>query len=199
MCVEEPPSIAVQSPVRTSIWVTLVTGSSILFSLALACATPFVALAVISGTKMPWRGALALIGSAWLANQAVGYLMLDYPRSLETFAWGVAIGVAAGLALAVTGAIRPWARSDLAVIASSFIAAFCIYEGALFAATAFLPSSDEAFSPAVVAKILWTNALALAGLLVLHRIVVGIGLLATTATPSPMRESPRSRRAATIA
>jgi hypothetical protein len=187
MYVEEPPSIAVQSPVRTCIWVTLVTGSSILFSLALACATPFVALAVISGAKMPWRGALTLIGSAWLANQAVGYLVLDYPRSLESFAWGVAIGVAAGLALAAVGALRQWARSDLAAIAASFIAALCIYAVALFAATAFLPSSDEAFSPAVVATMLWTNALALAGLLVLHRIVVGIGLLVpTTATPSPM-------------
>jgi hypothetical protein len=174
---EEMHSIAVQSQLRTAIWVALVTGSSLLFSLALACATPFAALAAISGAKMPWRGALALIGCAWLANQAVGYLLLDYPQSWDSFAWGAAIGVAAGLALVAAFAIRSWTRPGLAEIVGGFIAAFCIYEGVLFAATAFLPSGEEVFSPAVVAEIFWINVLALAGLLALHRIAVAAGLL----------------------
>jgi hypothetical protein len=51
----------------------------------------------------------------------------------------------------------------------------------LFSATALLPSGDDAFSFAVIAQILWTNLLALAGLLVLHRLAVAIGLLADDA------------------
>jgi hypothetical protein len=50
------------------------------------------------------------------------------------------------------------------------------YEGALFAATAILPSSAAAFSLLVVARILAINAGAFAGLLVIQCLAVWFGL-----------------------
>src|SRR5829696_2814545 len=57
-------------------WIALVSASSVLFSLTLACATPFAALATVSGLGMRRGQALALMGMAWAANQAVGYGLL---------------------------------------------------------------------------------------------------------------------------
>jgi precorrin-6A synthase len=38
---------------------------------------------------------IALVAVAWLANRTVGYLVLGYPRTWVSFAWGAPIGIAA--------------------------------------------------------------------------------------------------------
>ncbi|MGO4560083.1 hypothetical protein [Mesorhizobium sp. 2RAF21] len=162
-------------------WIALVATGSALFSLALACATPFAAIATIAGTRMSVRLALTLTTVAWLVNQSTGYLLLDYPRTWDSFAWGAAIGLAASLAVGAVMLIRRWIASGLFALAGGFASAFLVYEAVLFFATALLPSGDEAFSFAVIAQILWTNLLALAGLLIFHRLAVAIGLLAADA------------------
>lgn len=162
-------------------WIALVATSSVLFSLALACATPFAAIATVAATRMPVRLALTLTTAAWLVNQSVGYLLLGYPRTWDSFAWGAAIGLAALLAVGAVLLVQRWIASSLAALAGGFASAFFVYEAVLFSATALLPSGDEAFSFAVIAQILWTNLLALAGLLILHRLAVAIGLLADDA------------------
>lgn len=187
MVADAAAPVAATSRAGAALWIALVSGSSILFSLALACAMPFAALATVAGARLERRTAFALVGFAWLANQAIGYLVLGYPRTWDSFAWGLAIGVAAFLALGAVFAVRHRMRSGIGVLIVGFVAAFLAYEVALYAATAFLPSGDEAFSLPVVAEIFWTNAVALAGLLVLHRIAVAAGLLAT---------EPGARRAA---
>ena len=92
------------------------------------------------------------------------------------FRLGAAIGVAA--LLATIAARRAYTLLQHPV-ASSMVAlatAFVIYEGALFAATAILPSSAAAFSLPVVARILAINAGAFAGLLVIQSLAVWFGL-----------------------
>ena len=164
----------------TAIWIALVGGLSVLFSLALACAAPFAALATVSALGLRRGSALALVGTAWLANQAVGYGLLNYPRTPDSFAWGAAIGVAALTAtLAVLG-WRRWIVSPRLAWSAGFAMAFAIYEGLLFAATAILPSGDAAFSLAVVGRILLVNLLALVGLALLHRVALKVRLLPAT-------------------
>ena len=41
------------------------------FSFALACATPFAALATLAALNTPRRDLFALVGVAWLANQII--------------------------------------------------------------------------------------------------------------------------------
>jgi hypothetical protein len=59
------------------------------------------------------------------------------------------------------------------------LVAFALYEILLFTATAVLPSGAGAFALPVVGRIFGINLVALAGLLVLHRLAIAIGLLAT--------------------
>jgi hypothetical protein len=179
---------------KIAIWIGLVAGSSILFSLALACATPVAALTAIAGLKMSRRAALVLVMAAWAANQAVGYLVLGYPTTWDSFAWGAVIGVAAVLATLMVSEIAGRQGWLIIGVIAGFLAAFLVYEATLFAATALLPSGAEAFSLPVVSRILWINALALAGLLALHRLAMVVGLLASSPAITLSAIVPDSRR-----
>jgi hypothetical protein len=164
-------------------WIALVSASSVLFSLTLACATPFAALATVSGLGMRRGQTLALMGMAWAANQAVGYGLLGYPRTPDSFAWGAAIGLAAlGAAVAVT-AVRARSISPLVALGVAFALAFAVYECVLFAATGILPSAEGAFSAEVVGRFLFINLLALLGLLLLHRLALAVRLLPPAEAP----------------
>jgi len=164
--------------------ITLLGSSSVLFSLALACATPFAALAAVAATQMSRRDSLMLVGFAWLANQAIGFLFLGYPQTWDSFGWGVAIGFAALLAseaAAWTGRLR---ASSGVRLGAALIAAFVLYEAALLSATAILPSGDGAFSITVVGRLFAINALALIGLSALHRGAAAIGIIPGTRSAS---------------
>jgi hypothetical protein len=98
----------------------------------------------------------------------VGYLVLAYPQTWDSYAWGLAIGIAAFACLATAlGVLR--LSTDLTVtMAGVFLAGFVAYEGVLFVATAVLPSGEGAFSASVVADVLLINSLAAIGLICLH-------------------------------
>ena len=161
---------------------------SVGFSLAFACAVPLAALSTVAGLNISRRGAIILVLAAWFANQVVGYVVLGYPQTWDSFGWGTAIGIAA--MLSALAAVEFGRRVEAsAKIAIAFVVAFVIYEIVLFAATAALPSGVEAFSSFVIVRIFWINVLALVGLLLLHRLVLYLGLLGTT-KPTPARSTP---------
>lgn len=174
--------LALPENVGKAVWIALVVGGSVLFSLGLACAAPLAALAAIAGTRMDHRSGLLLVGAAWLANQGVGYGLLHYPRTWDSFAWGAVLGLSA---LAATVAARTLAQgaADLKGLVLGFIAAFVTYEALLMAAMLVLPGSWAAFAPAIVAQILGYNILALAVLSALHRAATAFGLLAVATSP----------------
>lgn len=170
---------------RSLAWIVIIAGSSLVLSRAFACVMPFAAIAAVAGSQLGRREAVAAVLLAWVGNQAVGFLLLGYPHTWSTFAWGGAIGLAALLSAAVAAAasastMRPVARGLIALLA-----AFAAYEGVLFAATSILPSSGDAFAPWIVARIFGINAIAFVGLFVLHRIAVGFGFLPTAPRPRP--------------
>lgn len=160
-----------------ALWIGLVTIGSVLGSLAFACAAPLAAMAAVAGLKMRTGEGLALVVAAWLANQLVGYLVLDYPQTWDSFAWGAAIGIASVLAFAAATSIARVRLPEPVAIVAAFVAAFAVYEAALYGATAALPSSAEAFSATVILRILQVNAVALVALLLVHRAAVVLRLL----------------------
>ena len=173
---------------RRWLWILLLTAASVFVTLGMACATPFAALATLAALHMSRRDGLALIGIAWLADQAVGYGLLGYPRTANSFAWGVILGVGAFVALLAAQALAGRLRDRGAVLAGglAFAGALVAYEGVLGAATAVLASGAEAFSLPIVGWVLRVNLLSLLGLLILYRLAVWIGLV--TREPLGARE-----------
>lgn len=163
---------------RPWLWIALLTVAAITSSLVFACATPFVALATLAARNMRRQDAFLLMIAVWLANQVVGYGILGYPRTFDSFAWGGAIGIAALLAAfaAMSVGDRPMRTGPVLGTIIAFAAAFVVYEGVLFAATSILPSGEEAFSLRIVLYILQVNVLALIGLYVLSLAAPTMGL-----------------------
>jgi hypothetical protein len=169
---------------RRWLWILLLTAASVFVTLGMACGTPFAALVTLAALYMSRRDGLALIGIAWLADQAVGYGLLGYPRTANSFAWGVILGVGAFVALLAAQALADRLRARGAVLtgAAGFAGAFVAHQAVLVAATTVLASGSEAFSLPIVAWVLRGNLLSLAGLLILYRLAVWIGLV----TRSPL-------------
>lgn len=161
-----PPRVA------SMLWIVLIAGLSVGSSLAFACAAPLAAISALAATRMDSRTGLALTVTAWLSNQIVGYGFLDYPVTANSVAWGGAIGIAAVLAFFSARAIDTKRPAQVFAFVLAFLAAFATYEFALYTAGFILGGSDAAFSFAIVARILAINAVAFAGLLLVHRLLV---------------------------
>jgi hypothetical protein len=128
---------------------------------------------------MPRREGLLLVALVWFANQAVGFSVLHYPWTADCFAWGFAIGIIA--LLATLGSA--WTAKRLASMqrlssATSFLAAFAIYEGLLFFTSIIVQSGVAHYSAAVVGRIFAINAFAFIALLLTSKLGARAGLIA---------------------
>jgi hypothetical protein len=164
---------------RHHLWLALLVCASVAFSLGFACATPFAAFSTAAALTLNRRDAMLLTGAVWLANQFVGFIVLRYPWTITSFAWGFAIGAAA---IVATLAARwtacalnkaMWTGRSLA----AFAAAFAVFEGVLFMVALVVLGGTEDFTPPIVAWIFAVNASALIGLFVLNRLAMVIGLI----------------------
>jgi hypothetical protein len=151
---------------------TIVTMAS---SLAVACGTPFAALAALGALFLPRRDALLLIAVNWLANQAIGFAFLHYPLNWDCYRGGIDIGIAALLATMATmlahGTLRSAAISVRAL--GSFAVAFTIYEAALFILSPAGSGAD--FAAPVIGYIFCVNAVAFVGLMLLNAAAAALG------------------------
>lgn len=158
----------------TTLWIALIAALCVGGSYAYACAAPFAAIGALAAAKMDRGAGLALIVLSWIVNQAVGFAILDYPHTANTFAWGLAIGVGAVVGYAAARTITEAGKPQALTLPLAFVVAFVAYEATLYAASFPLGGSDYAFSLDIVWYILKINAVAFAGLLLLHRGVLSV-------------------------
>jgi hypothetical protein len=113
--------------------------------------------------------------------------VLSYPWTAETLAWGAILGVVGVLTTmaAQQAAQRLAGTGQIVASCGAFVAAFAVYEGALFMASVSAMGGTEDFAPAIVGEILTINAAAFVGLLVLNRLgaIIGLG-----AKPETLRQ-----------
>jgi hypothetical protein len=136
------------------------------------------AFAAAVALSLSRRDAVLVILLVWLANQLVGFTLLDYPWTASTVAWGATLGAVAVLAT--------WAGQSMArcfqstargiTVAATFLVAFAVYQAALFAISATLLGGAEIYTLAIQGRIFAINAAAFVGLLVLNQLAPSIGL-----------------------
>src|SRR5262245_25962164 len=122
----------------------------------------------------------------WLANQLTGFIVLGYPWTLNSVAWGPSLGIAAILGtLSAQWAVRRLSSgSDLVRALATFLLAFAVYEVAIFLVSATLLGGIEMFAPAIVGRVFVTNVAALIGLYGLNRPGASVGLRRRAPTPA---------------
>jgi hypothetical protein len=169
---------------RRLLWIALIVATALLLSLVFACAAPFAALAALAALNLTRREAAIVVVAGFLANQAIGFGALDYPRDASTFAWGAAMGAAALVALlsAEAAAWRLRNAHSLARGSAAFSAAFLAYEATLYAATFVLGGAEAAFAWPAIGQVLLIDVASFVGLLALDGAMSAIGL-----APRPAR------------
>jgi hypothetical protein len=151
--------------------------ASAALTLALACAAPLAAFAAVFALILNRRDAVLFTGAAWLANQAVGFAFLSYPMSANSLSWGLALGIASiAAALAAHSCAAYFEKiSKAALPVIAFIAAFAVYEFALYAAAVTFLGATEDFTLSIIGWVFETNAIATVLLLLGTRLRVSFG------------------------
>lgn len=146
----------------------LLTAACALASLALACAAPFAAFAVIAAAMLSLPSALVVVTAAWLVNQTIGFGLLHYPVDAGTIAWGFVIGAAVLAATAIAKAVLRALQHTSTPLAfgAALVGAYAAYELVLLAATPFLGGAGD-FTLSIVGylgllNVAWTIGLAAA-------------------------------------
>jgi len=158
------------------IWLTILTLAGVGGSLVISCIAPFVALAVTLAGTVRLSLALRAMSVIWFANQLIVFSFFNFPRTANTFLWGVAIAAAALLSTSVTSlAINRSRRLSIFVrLALAFGVGFVSYQGTLMLASLAL-GGRETFMLAVIAQIFVVNAAWLAGLVGLNELMSILG------------------------
>src|SRR5262245_6521485 len=178
---------------RHQMWLALLVFATVGFSLVFACAVPFAGLAVAAAFTLSRRDALGVTLAVWLANQLVGYLILDYPRTANSFAWGAVLGITVLLTTLVARwtVLRLQTAGPVVSGLVALLAAVTFFEAGLLAVAAAGLGGTSTFAPALVARIFGVNVIALAGLAILNRIGAAAGIRDSVALPVPATEPSR--------
>jgi hypothetical protein len=153
---------------KTAAWPASLAAATVLGSFALACIFPFAAFAALAALTMKPRAGLALVASAWAANQFVGFFILSFPWDAQAVGHGIAI-LAATLAAFGVARFTAAKMGDNAVIRSitALISAFIVYEVILLA-YAQIGGGAENFTADIVGQVALNDALWFAGLMALR-------------------------------
>jgi len=162
----------------STLWILLLTGASTVTTLALACATPFPALAALAAMHMRRRDGIALMTASWVAGQAVGYCVLGYPGDPRTIAWGVAIGIAAVAAVLAADVIAySLKRHSFSLrLMAGYVAGLFGFKAVIALASLGLGGAKLALSLPILADQFVRNGAILVVLLALYRLLVTLGL-----------------------
>jgi hypothetical protein len=156
-----------------TLWIGLLMAVSAGLTTGYTCVVPFAALGAAAAMTLPRREALVCAMAVWLANQAAGFGLMNYPWALNTIGWGAAIGVAAMAGtLAAQWLLRrlEGLRSSIQTV-TTFVMAFAVYESALYATAVSMLGGTAAFAPGIIAQVLGVNVVTLVGLCGLNQLL----------------------------
>ena len=181
-------SVSENSPVKTGLWLILLTAASVLTTFALACATPVAAFGALAALHMKRAEAIMLMSIVWLASQVVGFGYLHYPHTAGTIAWAGALLISALVTMeGAAFATRHTASTSSAVRAiGALAAAMVVFKAAIYLFGMEFGGNASAFKLPVVSNFVWTNALTFVFLLALYHIGVAVGLVARSNGPEPL-------------
>jgi hypothetical protein len=182
--------IAHPSLMARFVWTLILTLAVIGATFALSCVTPFAALAVALAGTVGLRASLRIMIVVWLANQVIGFGFFHFPRTPNTFLWGVAIGGAALVATIVATVVLKYASSRAAPLrlGVALLLSFAVYEMTLLGA-ALLLGGLETFRLAIVAQLAGINAVSLVGMIVLNEVAAALCKPWLGRTPRLVRSS----------
>jgi hypothetical protein len=140
----------------------------------IGCELPFAGLAAAAALNLSRRDSILALLSVWLLNQVFGFTLHAYPHALNTYMWGVALGIATLVAFAAARALR-------GNLFAAFGGAFVAFELVLVVSSVWL-GGWEAYALHYLVEILAINAAWFAGAHVTLRLVARRPIFGAAAT-----------------
>jgi hypothetical protein len=167
--------IAHPSFMASFVWGTILIGAVVAGGFMLSCVAPLCALAVVLAATFEWRTSLLAMTFVWLVNQVVGFALFHFPRTADSFLWGVAIGLAALLITVIARAVVRRASSWNALwrLIAALAVTFALYEVAFWAAS-FLLGGRETFTAAILMQVALVNTAWLGAIIALNELVAAL-------------------------
>lgn len=164
-------------------WIGAMTAVSTAASFALACATPFPALAALAATYVRRTDGLILLGASWLAAQVIGFGIKGYPLDGHALLWPTALAcAAAGSLFAAEAAMRGLAKLHPALrMGLTYFAAYAGFKLMVLVGVNVFDHGWAAFSPEVLARQVVRYGAILIGLTALHMLWTRSGVGRSTA------------------
>ena len=135
---------------------------------------PLVGFAAVAGNTLTRKKALITVTSIWFANQLYGFTIRQDPRTLESFTWGLVMGL--GI-FAVTWLVtlqpkfsRRSFRGYLLWLAIAVVGGYAIYQGSIVLIAQLM--GGHGFSSAILWGIFIKNAIWVAALAAIHSCAV---------------------------
>jgi hypothetical protein len=147
-----------------ALWAGTLLVAGVVTDLFLTCGTNLVAFAVASTLTLPLRAAVLVAMGVWLESQVLGFTVFAYPHTPMTYAWGLALGAATLVAVAIASA----ARSQKA--AFTFLGAFGAYDLVVAIFALATHAGFHGFTAAVIGELLARNILTALGIALLYRV-----------------------------
>ncbi|NJK57915.1 MAG: hypothetical protein HC939_18940 [Pleurocapsa sp. SU_5_0] len=127
---------------------------------------PLVGFATVTGNTLTRKKALVSVTSIWFANQLYGFTIRQYPKTLESLAWGLVMGLGM-LTVTWLVTLQPkfsrnnW-QSYLLWLAIGVVGGYAIYQGSIVLIAQLM--SGHGFSSAIlwgifVKDVVWAVAL----------------------------------------
>lgn len=161
----------------SGVWIAFIAALTVVGSYGLACVAPMAAVAALAALTLNRTEGLILVVTAWIFNQIVGFVLLSYPHSADTYAWGAAIGVATVFGYFAATAVTARTGSGLLGSVAAFAAAFGVYQLGLYAFGIATAYTGDTFSLAIIGEVLAINAIAFVAFLAIHRAAVALSLV----------------------
>ncbi|HMT40876.1 hypothetical protein [Sphingorhabdus sp.] len=152
---------------KTAAWPATLAGATVLGSLALACIFPFAAIAALAALTLDRRAGIALVGAVWAANQAVGFLLMNFPWDAQAVGHGIAILAATLAGFGVARMVASKVEGSVLRSVAALTSAFAVYE-VLLRAYAQFGGGAENFSAEIVTGVAVNDAMWFVGLLALR-------------------------------
>jgi hypothetical protein len=136
---------------------------------------PLVAFAVAAGTTLKPRKAITLAITVWLINQLYGYLLRQFPLTLESLGWGGLMLIGAVLVAGVA-ALRPrfsqtsWA-GHLLWTSVAAVVGFALFEGLILLA---LTTADHGLGSTTMLKLFSKEMIWTAAMVLFHRLSISL-------------------------
>ncbi|MEN9232091.1 MAG: hypothetical protein Q6L68_14400 [Thermostichus sp. DG02_5_bins_236] len=160
-------------------WPSLITTVGCLGNITYTCTLPFVTVGILTGTTLTRSKAILSTLMIWLANQIFGYLLHNYPRTPDSFGWGIVLGIAT-LSVTLAASYRPLFKPvkpgqlwlNYAWIPLMLVLGFLGFQVLIFLAGLFLGGTHGLTLP-VLGKI-WLDNWLWTGLWIgIHSVLVG--------------------------